>query len=56
MLYQDMPLSSIRARVKYRQNEYKKQVNHPRVCPNYTQCNMYTSVQITAVEEQNTVY
>ena len=33
-------------------NEYTKKVNHSCVCPNYMQCNMYTSVQITTIEEK----
>jgi len=34
-------------------NEHTKRVNHPRVCPNYIQCNMYTSVKIT--KNKNTI-
>jgi len=37
-------------------NEHTKQVKHQRVCSNYMLYNMYTSVQITTTEEQNTVY
>jgi len=37
-------------------NEHKKRVNQSRVCPNYMQYNMYTSVKITTTQEQNTVY
>ena len=37
-------------------NEHTKRVNHPRDCPNYILCKMYTSVKITTMNEQNTVY
>jgi len=37
-------------------NEHTKRVNHPRVCPNYIVCNMYTSCKITTAQEQNTIY
>jgi len=31
-------------------NEHTKRVNYPHVCPNYMQCNMYTSIKITTQE------
>ena len=37
-------------------NEQTMSVNHPRICPNYMQCNMYPSVKITTTQEHNTVY